>query len=147
MLLVRTASHPYSLIRLIRPFRHVKIPPGASWDLSKFLNRDHRCPASRPTTEGAALHELVLQECLALGEPEVPSAIAAWPRAGEGGEGVQHGRQKPHVLVLGSAEGSAGWWLCPHSGDLCFAMSLSECRKVGAQTPSLALQPRAKDSV
>lgn len=38
------------MIRLIRPFRHVKIPPGAFWDLSKFLNRDHRCPASRPTT-------------------------------------------------------------------------------------------------
>jgi len=43
-----------------------------------------------------------------------------------GGEAVL-----PLVRVLGSAEGRAGWWLCPHNSNLCFTVTLFESRKVG----------------
>lgn len=90
MLLVQTASPPYSFIRLIRLFRHLKMPPSQKVPFGIYQNSwtgwEHRCPASRPPLQGAVPQELILQKGLAPGEPEVPATIATWPRAAPGWE-------------------------------------------------------------
>lgn len=76
------------------------------------------CSAPRPLLQRDVLQDLVPQEGFAPEEPELLANIAA--QAGH--EVVQHCKQKSHIWMLGSAEGSAGWStcasLCPYLTDV-----------------------------